>query len=106
MVVPSPNLDPDLQPGGKMETKEAAGRAPERHILAFWFGSIDKIWRKRVVSQMQKYQKYQEQQEQQTGLTRPVVIHGIDGDYVARDIWQTTASSPQMVLEEMMRLGG
>ena len=106
VVVPSPNLDPDLQPGGKMETKEAADRAPERHILAFWFGSIDKIWRKRVVSQMQKYQKYQEQQEQQTGFTRPVVIHGIDGDYVARDIWQTTASSPQMVLEEMMRLGG
>lgn len=103
MVVPSPNLDPDLQPGGKMETKEAAGRAPERHILAFWFGSIDKIWRKRVVSQMQKYQEQQEQQEQQTRLTRPVVIHGIDGDYVARDIWQTTASSPQMVLEEMMR---
>eukprot|EP00438_Fugacium_kawagutii_P013307 Skav206487 [mRNA] locus=scaffold1128:85355:86143:+ [translate_table: standard] len=104
VVVPSPNLDPDLQPNGKMETKEAAGLAPERHILAFWFGSIDKIWREQVVGQMRKYQN-QNVEKMKTEETRPVVIHGIDGDYAARDIWQTTANSPQMVLEEMMRPG-
>lgn len=32
-----------------------------------------------------------------------MVAHDITGDYEARDIWRTTASSPQMVLEEMMR---
>ncbi|CAJ1392035.1 unnamed protein product [Effrenium voratum] len=94
VLVPSPNLDPDLQPKAKMETREASGRSPERHILAFWFGSVDKEWRRRVVAQMQDYQKSGD---------RPVIIHGIDGDYAARDIWQTDANSPQMVLEEMMR---
>ena len=71
IVVPSPNLDPDLQPGAKMEDKEALGREPERHIFAYWFGSIDKVWRKRVVSQMQKHK--------QTIDAKNVVIHGIDG---------------------------
>ena len=31
-VVPSPNLDPDLQPGGKLELQEGAGREPIRHV--------------------------------------------------------------------------
>ena len=31
-MVPSPNLDPDLQPGGKLELQEGAGREPIRHV--------------------------------------------------------------------------
>lgn len=42
LVVPSPNLDPDLQPRGRLALLEARGAAPERHIFAFWFGSVDK----------------------------------------------------------------
>ena len=99
-VVPSPNLDPDLQPNAKMEGKESSGLEPARHIFIYWFGSIDKIWRKRVVSQMEQHQK-----TQMTSDQLPVIIHGIDSDYETRDIWQTSAGSPQVVLEEMMRLG-
>ncbi|CAE7368016.1 IRX7, partial [Symbiodinium pilosum] len=95
IVVPSPNLDPDLQPNGKLEQKEALGRAPARHVFAYWFGSNDKKWRRAVVGQLLQYQQLQG--------TEKVVVHDIGSNYEARDIWQTTADSPQMVLEEMMR---
>lgn len=95
VVVPSPNLDPVLQPGGSFEAREASGRTPERHIFAYWFGSNDKEWRRRVVAQLRAYSV--------TPGARAVVLHEIGSDYEARDVWQTDAKSPALVLEEMYR---
>eukprot|EP00931_Biecheleriopsis_adriatica_P080283 TRINITY_DN53639_c0_g1_i1.p1 TRINITY_DN53639_c0_g1~~TRINITY_DN53639_c0_g1_i1.p1 ORF type:complete len:561 (+),score=87.28 TRINITY_DN53639_c0_g1_i1:24-1685(+) len=95
LVVPSPNLDPDLQPSAKFESREAAGRAPERHIFAYWFGSNDKTWRNKVVGQMMQYRDT-------IGL-KNIVVHDIGSNYEERDVWQTDADSPQMILEEMIR---
>ncbi|CAE8642314.1 unnamed protein product [Polarella glacialis] len=95
IVVPSPNLDPDLQPKGALENREAGNRAPERHIFAYWFGSNDKTWRKKVVGQMLQYRE--------EGGLRTIVVHDIGSNYETRDVWQTDAGSPQMVIEEMMR---
>lgn len=95
IVVPSPNLDPTLQPGGTAELKEAVGRAPRRHNFIYWFGSIDKEWRKEVMKQVEEYGK-------QSGA-RPVAVHDIRSDYASRDVWQTDASKPQIIIEEMLR---
>lgn len=95
VVVPSPNLDPVLQPGGAIDAREAHGQVPERHILAFWFGSNDKEWRQRVVGQLRAY-------GEQPGA-RNVLLHEIGSNYEARDIWQTDAKSPGIVLEAMFR---
>eukprot|EP00928_Gymnodinium_smaydae_P086853 TRINITY_DN71269_c0_g1_i1.p1 TRINITY_DN71269_c0_g1~~TRINITY_DN71269_c0_g1_i1.p1 ORF type:complete len:572 (-),score=118.43 TRINITY_DN71269_c0_g1_i1:54-1769(-) len=95
VVVPSPALDPVLQPDGAFAVRESTGRTPERHIFAFWFGSNDKTWRQEVVRQLLDYAK--------TPRARTVVVHDITGDYVTRDIWRTDAGSPQLVLEEMFR---
>merc|ERR1719401_2256243 len=45
LVVPSPSLDPVLQPLQGFDAKDAAGTSAERHIFLYWFGSIDKTWR-------------------------------------------------------------
>lgn len=96
IVVPSPNLDPALQPGGVAERKELSGRAPERHLLALWFGSLSNQWRSLAVAQLSEYALRPD--------ARPVALHSITTDYEARDLWSTPQGhGPPLVLEQMLR---
>ncbi|CAK0821669.1 unnamed protein product, partial [Prorocentrum cordatum] len=95
VVVPSPSVDAVLQPEGGFEEREAAGLAPDRHIFVYWFGSGDKTWRREVLDQIAAYRA--------APGARDVSVHEIGSDYEARDVWQTDATSPALVLEEMFR---